>query len=111
VINVDGEHVDTLHAMGYHKTKEEEYKQTTKEQAPVDGPSVWDRTRRNYEGGAVIVWVALIVAAALILRGTPYFAQLLPILGGGAVWFVVIEPTVLAREREPKTPFIYTARS
>jgi hypothetical protein len=67
-------------------------------------PSAARNTRngllRNYLVGAVIVWVALIVAASLILAGTPYFAQLLPILGGGAAWFVVIVPGLLLGRRE-----------
>lgn len=63
------------------------------------GRKTRDGLRRNYLGGAVIVWVALIVAASLILGGTPYLAQLLPILGGGAAWFVVIVPGVLFRSR------------
>jgi hypothetical protein len=55
------------------------------------------RTTSTYLAGAVIVWVAILLAAALILRGTPQFGQLLPILGAGAIWFVVIVPGVLTR--------------
>lgn len=86
--------------MRYHETMEGvPMKQITQKQTLPNGLSMGDRPRRNYESSAVIVWVALIVAAGLILRGTPYFAQLLPILGGGAVWFVVIVPGVLFRRR------------
>jgi hypothetical protein len=74
-------------------------KQDIQKQTLSNGHGMWDRPRRNYESSAVIVWVALIVAAGLILRGTPYFAQVLPILGGGAVWFVVIVPGALFRRR------------
>lgn len=55
------------------------------------------RTTSTYLAGAVIVWVAILLAAALILGGTSLFAQLLPILGAGAIWFVVIVPGVLTR--------------
>jgi hypothetical protein len=51
----------------------------------------------TYAIGAVIVWVAIIAATAVVLAGTPYFAQVLPIVGGGAVWFVVIVPATWAR--------------
>jgi hypothetical protein len=47
---------------------------------------------RTYLVSTTIVWLAILVAASVILRGTPYFGQLLPILGGGIVWFVVILP-------------------
>ena len=55
------------------------------------------RTTSTYLASAAIVWAAILAAAALILRGTPQFGQLLPILGAGAVWFVVIVPGVLTR--------------
>jgi hypothetical protein len=57
------------------------------------------RQRRVYLVGATIVWVGIVVATAVVLAGTPHFAQLLPILGGGVVWFVVIVPGALFRER------------
>lgn len=53
--------------------------------------------RSRYLFGAVIVWVAIIAASAVILRGTPYAGQMLTILGGGAAWFVVIVPGWLFR--------------
>jgi hypothetical protein len=62
-------------------------------------PRAGDQTRRNYLIGAVIVWVAIIAASRFILAGTPYFGQMLPILGGGAAWFVVIVPGALLRTR------------
>ena len=34
--------------------------------------------------GVAIIWAAVIFASAAILKGTPYFSQMLPILGGGA---------------------------
>jgi hypothetical protein len=57
------------------------------------------RLQRNYLISTVIVWVAIIAASAVILGGTPYFARMLPILGGGAAWFVVIVPGGLLRPR------------
>lgn len=57
------------------------------------------RLQRSYLIGAVIVWVAIIVASAVSLRGTPYFTQMLTILGGGAVWFVVLVPGKLFQGR------------
>lgn len=54
-----------------------------------------DRFKQVYLIGAVIVWVSIIVAVAFVLGGTPYLAQVLPLIGGGAVWFVVIVPGAL----------------
>lgn len=53
------------------------------------------RLRRTYLIGSVIVWVAIIAASAVVLSGTPYLGSMLPILGGGAVWFVVLVPAGL----------------
>ena len=52
---------------------------------------------RTYALGAAIVWAGIAVATALMLQGTPYFTQVLPILAGGAVWFLVIVPGAWAR--------------
>ena len=51
--------------------------------------------QRAYLIGAAIVWAGTFIAAAVILKDTPYFGQLLPILVGGMVWFVVIVPGAL----------------
>jgi hypothetical protein len=48
--------------------------------------------RNQYLVGSVIVWVGILAGTAFVLQGSPYFAQLLPILGGGVVWFVVLVP-------------------
>jgi hypothetical protein len=53
----------------------------------------------TYTVGAAIVWAGILLAAAVMLAGTPYFAQLLPILGGGVAWFVVIVPGAWSRRR------------
>ena len=54
-----------------------------------------ERALRTYLIGAVIVSVGLIAATAILLRGSDEFPIMLTILGGGAVWFVVIVPTML----------------
>lgn len=55
--------------------------------------------------GTVIIWVAIIFASALTLSGTPYFAHMLPILGGGVFWFVVLVPGAFFWTRtKPKQP-------
>jgi hypothetical protein len=56
--------------------------------------------RRAYLIGAVIVWVGIILASAVILAGTPYLTQILIILGGGAFWFVVLVPGALFGSRQ-----------
>jgi len=52
-----------------------------------------------YVISSVIVWVAILLSAAMILQGTAYFGELLPILGGGAAWFVVIAPGGLRKRQ------------
>jgi hypothetical protein len=37
-----------------------------------------------------IIWAAVIIASAVVLQGTGYFAKLLPILGGGAAASIVV---------------------
>ncbi|MCX7682081.1 MAG: hypothetical protein N2508_08995 [Anaerolineae bacterium] len=37
-----------------------------------------------------IVWAAVIIATAVVLKGTPYWPQLLPIVGGGAAATLVL---------------------
>ncbi len=47
--------------------------------------------------GAVIVWAGILLSSAVLLAGSGVFAELLPILAGGAVWFVLIVPSALRR--------------
>ncbi len=37
-----------------------------------------------------IIWAAVIVAASMVLAGTPYWGQMLPILGGGAAATIIV---------------------
>jgi hypothetical protein len=55
----------------------------------------------TYLLGAASVWTGIFIATAVLLSCTPYFGQLLPILGGGAVWFIVLVPSAT---RRPHTP-------
>ena len=48
--------------------------------------------KRAYLIGAVIVWAGIVIGTAVILSGTPYFTQMLPILSGGVIWFIIILP-------------------
>ncbi|NPV08701.1 MAG: hypothetical protein HPY83_12180 [Anaerolineae bacterium] len=57
------------------------------------------RQRMAYLIGAVIVWVAIIIATAAVLAESPQLSTMLAILGGGAVWFVVIVPGAIWRPR------------
>lgn len=59
------------------------------------------RALRTYLVGAVIVWVGILFASAIVLQGTDQFAQMLPILVGGVAWFVVIVPTLFRRPKQP----------
>ena len=57
------------------------------------------RLRALYITSAVIVWVAIILASALILSDSDQLGIMLAILGGGAAWFVVIVPGAIFRGR------------
>ncbi|MEO8956710.1 MAG: hypothetical protein ABI396_06875 [Ktedonobacteraceae bacterium] len=48
--------------------------------------------KRVYLIGSVIVWVGILIGTAVILSGTSYFGQMLPILGSGVFWFIVFVP-------------------
>jgi hypothetical protein len=50
------------------------------------------RENALYLLGAAIVWAGIFIAVAVVLQGTLYFGQLLPILAGGMVYFVVLVP-------------------
>lgn len=58
-----------------------------------------EKFRRAYLIGAGIVWAGLFLALAIVLGDSPYFGQILPLLSGAAVWFVVIIPAVLRTVR------------
>lgn len=62
------------------------------------------RALRNYIIGTVIVWVGIIAAMALMLEGTGEFGNMLIILTGGVVWFLIIVPgwlRTLVQDKEP----------
>jgi len=40
--------------------------------------------------GVSIIWAAVLIASAIILQGTNYFSQLIPILGGGTASCIII---------------------
>jgi len=48
--------------------------------------------QNTYLIGAVIVWTGIWIATAVILAGTAYFAQMLPLLLGGGRLFLIILP-------------------
>jgi len=57
-----------------------------------------DSALRNYLVGAFIVWVGITVEIAMI--DSDQFGTMIPILGGGAFWFIVIAPNLfLERNR------------
>lgn len=60
---------------------------------------VWN-TRVIYILSSAIVWAAIIGASGVLLRGSPHFAQMLAILGGGAVWFVILMPAAVFGDRQ-----------
>jgi hypothetical protein len=54
-----------------------------------------EKVRSRYLLGSAIVWGGHAPRPAVVLSGTSYLIQALPILIGGIVWFVVIVPAAL----------------
>lgn len=54
------------------------------------------RTEYEYLASAVILWVAIWIATSSVLDASA-FDDMVPILGGGTVFFVVIVPAALFR--------------
>jgi hypothetical protein len=40
--------------------------------------------------GVAIIWAAVILASAIVLRGTPHGGKVIPILGGGAAATIIV---------------------
>ena len=57
-------------------------------------PSATVRVR--YLWGATIVWVAIWVGTAVVLKGGGTFADMIPILTVGSGWFLAVVPGLLA---------------
>lgn len=51
--------------------------------------------RRSYMVGAAIVWAGILIATAVVLAGSPQLGVMVSILGGGAVFFLIILPAGL----------------
>lgn len=50
-----------------------------------------------YLAGAVIVWVGTLIALAVVLSGSGRFGDVLTILVGPVVWFVLLVPAGLSK--------------
>ena len=55
------------------------------------------RTTAVYLAGAVVVWVGTLVALAVVLSGSGSFGDVLVVLVGPMVWFVLLVPAGLSR--------------
>ncbi len=40
--------------------------------------------------GVALIWAAVIFASGIILSGTPYWGQMIPILGAGAAASIIV---------------------
>lgn len=47
--------------------------------------------------GSVTIWVAVIIATTIVLKGTPYLGPMVPVLGGGAAGTLIILQRSLRR--------------
>ena len=57
-----------------------------------------DRSRWSIIGIAII-WAAVIFAASVVLKGSPYWGKMLPILGGGAAASIIVLGGTRRRQR------------
>jgi len=58
------------------------------------------RAESIYLMAGAVVWASIMIGSAVVLKGTPYFAQLLPFLLFGVVWFVVLVPAGIFKNRQ-----------
>jgi hypothetical protein len=69
---------------------------------------IYQHPQVAYLVGAALVWAGLFAATAMVLGGTPHFGEMLPILVGGAFYFVAIVPggivRTMAQPGQPHTP-------
>jgi hypothetical protein len=56
------------------------------------------KSRNQYVIAAAVVWAAIWVATAGVLADNE-FDDMIPILGGGTVFFIVLVPAALFRKR------------
>lgn len=56
-----------------------------------------NKTRNQFVIAAAIVWAAIWVATGVVADNE--FGDMVPILGGGTVFFIVIVPAALFRKR------------
>jgi len=64
------------------------------------GPPLEVNKRRNqYVIAAAVVWAAIWVATASVAGDE--FDDMIPILGGGTVFFIILVPAALFRKRRP----------
>ena len=40
--------------------------------------------------GVAVIWAVVIIASTVILRGTPYWGQMFPLLGAGAAASIIV---------------------
>jgi hypothetical protein len=56
------------------------------------------KSRNQYVIAAAVVWAAIWVATSAVLADNE-FNDMIPILGGGTVFFIVLVPAALFRKR------------
>ena len=52
--------------------------------------------RVRYIWGAAVIWTAIWIGTAVVLRGGGTFADMIPILAVGTGWFIAVVPGQLA---------------
>jgi hypothetical protein len=57
-----------------------------------------DKNRIEYLVGSTIVWVAIWISTGAVVSGHE-FDEMIPILGGGTLFFIVLVPAALFRKR------------
>ena len=57
------------------------------------------RVLRTYEIASAVVWIGIFASVAIILDGSSFLGQILPVLSAGAVFFLLILPSALGLEK------------
>ena len=56
-------------------------------------------SQENYLWGAALIWSAIWLGTAVVLKGSGNFADMIPILAVGTVWFLAVSPAISARSQ------------
>ncbi len=60
------------------------------------------RAQARYLWSAALVWAAIWIGTAVVLKGSGGFADMIPILTVGTGWFIAVVPALDHRSQSPR---------